>query len=62
MSTQGIDNPESPANQMRADLFHRIKYWAAESDITLCQAIGILEMLKVDLLDMLSCDSEDCMV
>lgn len=46
---------------MRADLFHRIKYWAAESDVTLCQAIGILEILKVDLLDMLSTDPEECL-
>jgi hypothetical protein len=44
---------DGAADQLRRELFLAIRRWAQESDITLCEAIGVLELLKVDLITLL---------
>lgn len=41
------------ADQLRREMFGTILRWSQESDVTLCEAIGVLELLKADLLYLL---------
>jgi hypothetical protein len=43
----------NPAEALRHELFSTILRWSQESDITTPEVIGILELLKLDLRDML---------
>lgn len=49
---------QGPADQLRHELFLAIRRWSQESDITLCEAIGVLELLKVDLIQLLQLPDE----
>lgn len=49
---------EGPSDQLRHELFLVVRRWSQESDITLCEAIGVLELLKVDLIQMLQLPDE----
>jgi hypothetical protein len=44
---------EGQADQLRRELFAVICRWSQESDVTLCEALGVLELLKADLLHLL---------
>jgi hypothetical protein len=44
---------EGHADQLRRELFAVICRWSQESDVTLCEALGVLELLKADLLHLL---------
>lgn len=44
---------EGHADQLRRELFSVIRRWSQESDVTLCEALGVLELLKADLLHLL---------
>jgi hypothetical protein len=44
---------DGAADQLRQELFLAIRRWSQESDITLCETLGVLELLKVDLISLL---------
>jgi len=44
---------DGAADQLRRELYLAIRRWSQESDITLCEVLGVLELLKVDLIDLL---------
>jgi len=45
-------NP-SASNQLRREIREVIRRYGLESDVTVYQAIGVLEIVKLDLVDML---------
>lgn len=44
---------EDGQNQLREEMYNMIIRYGKESDITVYQAIGVLEVLKFDLIEML---------
>ena len=46
------------SNQLRRELRAVIRRFGQESDVTVFQAIGVLEIVKLDLVDMLETASE----
>lgn len=46
------DNTEAPS-QLRREIMNIIRRYGQESDVTIYQAIGALEIVKADLIDIL---------
>jgi len=50
-----VDEPHNPvaSSQLRRELHDVIRRYGQESDVTFYQSIGVLEIVKIDLVDML---------
>lgn len=46
------------SNQLRREIHEVIRRYGQESNVTVYQAIGVLEIVKLDLVDMLQRDHE----
>lgn len=50
--------PERHSTQLRDELHSVLKRWAAESDVSICEAIGVMRIVEHDLMNMLDADLE----
>lgn len=45
--------PQGPSTQLRTELHAVLKRWAEESDVSICEAIGVMRIVEHDLMNML---------
>lgn len=53
------NNPIGAADQLRRELMRTVVRYAQESDVTICETIGVLEIVKDQLLVMFEDDIKD---
>ena len=46
------------SDQLRSELHAVLKRWAEESDVSICEAIGVMRIVEHDLLNMLDRETE----
>lgn len=52
------DEPQRHSTQLRDELHSVLKRWAAESDVSICEAIGVMRIVEHDLMNMMDADTE----
>ena len=51
--------PDSAANQLRNSIMADIRRFAQESDVSVCEALGVLRMVENDLITMINRGTDD---
>lgn len=50
--------PQGHSTQLRTELHSVLKRWAEESDVSICEAIGVMRIVEHDLMNMIDGDTE----
>lgn len=48
------DTPQSRTEQLRQEIHHMINRYGEESSLTICEVLGVLELVKADKLEQLA--------
>jgi hypothetical protein len=52
-------NADSAANQLRSSIMSDIRRFAQESDVSVCEALGVLRMVENELIQMINMGNSD---
>ena len=52
-------NADSAANQLRSSIMSDIRRFAQESDVSVCEALGVLRMVENELIQMINQGTND---
>ena len=52
-------NADSAANQLRSSIMADIRRFAQESDVSVCEALGVLRMVENELIQMINQGTND---
>ncbi len=53
-----MNSPDEAATQLRNDLASTIRRYASESDVSVCEALGVLRMVENDLIMLINASTE----